>query len=186
MNPTGDAEAMRTRPLYLGLGSNQGDRYRNLLAALAALDLELDGVEHSAVYESPPWGVLDQPSFLNCCCRADWSGPPLELLRRIKVIEERLGRRPTRRWGERVIDIDILVIGDAVLALPELQVPHPQLARRRFVCQPLADLCPTLVVPGEAGTIQQLAERLAGSESLDLWRAGDLVQTDRGRGGGPA
>ena len=185
MAGSGSAEAMDPRPVYLGLGSNQGDRYGQLLAALELLEPELDDLVHSSVYESPPWGVVDQPSFLNLCCRGRWPGPPGELLRRVKAIEGRLGRRPTRRWGERLIDIDILVLGEAVVDTPDLQVPHPQLARRRFVCEPLAELCPQLVVPGLDKTVAELAEGLARAEPLELFRASTRVAADRSRDMGP-
>lgn len=177
---------MYPRPVYLGLGSNQGDRYGQLLAALELLESQLGDVVHSPVYESPPWGVVDQPSFLNCCCRGCWSGTPGELLRRVKAIEEQLGRRPTRRWGERLIDIDILVLGGAVVSTPDLQIPHPQLARRRFVCEPLADLCPQLVVPGLGKSVAELAASLARTEPLEPFRTRARVAADRRRGSEPA
>lgn len=186
MADSGSAEAMDPRPVYLGLGSNQGDRYGQLLAALELLEKELDDLVHSSVYESPPWGVVDQPSFLNCCCRGRWPGPASELLQRVKAIEKRLGRRPTRRWGERLIDIDILILGKAVVNSPDLQIPHPQLARRRFVCQPLADLCPQLVVPGLEKTVAELAEGLVRAEPLELFRERARVAADRSRGKGQA
>ena len=171
--------------MYLGLGANLGDRYGQLLGALGQLDALLGGVEHSAVYESPPWGVSDQPSFLNCCCRGRWAGTPHELLRQVKAIEERLGRRPTRRWGERLIDIDILVLGAAIVSAPDLQIPHPQLPRRRFVCRPLADLCPTLLVPGLGRTAEDLAAGLADTEALEVYRTSAQVAADRRRGPDP-
>ncbi len=170
---------MQSDLVYLGLGSNLGDRYRQLLAALKLLGPHLGGMEHSSVYESPPWGILDQPSFLNCCCSGRWEGRPQELLRKIKAIEARLGRRPTRRWGERLIDIDILILGDVVISTADLQIPHPQLANRRFVCRPLADLSPDLVVPGLGASVAALADRLAASESLNLWREREEVAADR-------
>lgn len=173
---------MDPRPVYLGLGSNQGDRYGQLLAALEMLESQLGDVVHSSVYESPPWGVVDQPSFLNCCCCGHWSGSPGELLRRVKAIEKRLGRRPARRWGERLIDIDILILGESVVSTPDLQVPHPQLARRRFVCEPLAELCPQLVVPGLGKTVSKLAEEIACTDPLEPFRSRALVAADRRRG----
>ncbi len=174
---------MDPRPVYLGLGSNQGDRYRQLLVALELLESLLGEVVHSPVYESPPWGVVDQPSFLNCCCSGHWSGTPGGLLKQVKAIEAQLGRRPTRRWGERLIDIDILIFGEEILSTPDLQIPHPQLARRRFVCEPLADLCPQLVVPGLGKTVTELAAGLAEAESLEPFRARARVAADRRRGG---
>ena len=170
---------MLSHTVYLGLGSNLGDRYRQLLTALKLLEPHLGEVAHSSVYESPPWGVLDQPSFLNCACRGRWDGPPRKLLRCIKSIEAQLGRRPTRRWGERFIDIDILILGESVIKTPELQIPHPQLANRRFACQPLADLCPHLLVPGLGESVSTLANKLAAAETLDVWREREHVTADR-------
>ena len=109
----------------------------------------------------------------------------MELLHRVKAIEHRLGRRPTRRWGERLIDIDILILGEAIVCTADLQIPHPQLARRRFVCEPLADLCPQLVVPGLGKSVAELAEGLASTEPLEPFRASDRVAIDRRRGREP-
>ena len=177
---------MDPRPVYLGLGGNLGDRYGQLLAALALLEAELGEIVPSSVYESPPWGVVDQPSFLNLCCRGRWSGTPGELLRVVKAIEAKLGRRPTRRWGERLIDIDILLLGDEIVSAPDLQIPHPELARRRFVCEPLAELCPQLVVPGLGRTVAELAADLAGTEKLELFRESAAAGAGRRRGGEPS
>ena len=90
--------------------------------------------------ETAPWGVTDQPSFLNQVLEADWQGTPRQLLRAAKQVEHEGGRRPTRRWGPRVIDVDILLFGDERVDLPDLVIPHPRIRERDFVMASLEEL----------------------------------------------
>ena len=132
--------------VYLGLGSNLGDRAGQL--ALARHLLEEAGLRllrGSSVIESEPWGVSEQPRFLNQVLEAEWDGSPEELLGLVKNVEHRAGRRPRRRWGAREIDVDILLFGDQRIDRADLQVPHPRMAERDFVLGPLAELRPDLV-----------------------------------------
>lgn len=136
---------------YLGLGSNVGDRAANLRAAADAL--EANGVEvvaRASLYETAPQGeVLDQPDFLNSALRIRTGLAPLELLDLCKRIERELGRDPSgRRHGPRPIDIDVLLVGDRTLAHERLTLPHPEIASRRFVLEPLLELDPDLTLPG--------------------------------------
>ena len=127
--------------VYLGLGSNLGSRARNLSAArrrLRAIGLRI--TRQSRVIETEPWGVADQPMFLNQVVEGEWSGTPRELLRAAKNVEREGGRRPTRRWGPRAIDVDILLFGDHDVAQPGLVVPHPRIAERPFVLESLREL----------------------------------------------
>jgi 2-amino-4-hydroxy-6-hydroxymethyldihydropteridine diphosphokinase len=94
----------------------------------------------SRVIETEPWGVSDQPSFLNQVVEAEWSGTPRQLLQVAKQVERDGGRRPTRRWGARVIDVDILLFGDQHIRLRDLVIPHPRMAERPFVFESLAEL----------------------------------------------
>ncbi len=135
----------------MGLGGNIGDRRGYLERALALL-AEEPGVEVVAVSsfrETDPVGYLDQPPFLNAACAVETELPPRELLERLLAIERRLGReRAGPRFGPRTIDLDLLLYGDAVVEEPDLTVPHPRLAERRFTLEPLAELDPALALPG--------------------------------------
>jgi len=154
--------------IYLGLGTNLGDRARNLHAAQAALPPQVEVLRASRVYETAPWGYSDQPRYLNQALQARTGLAPLDLLAYVKVIEARLGRKPSFRFGPRLIDIDILFYGDQVIDLPELIVPHPRLPERAFMLVPLAELKPGLRHPLLGLTVSQLAARVdtAGVEAL--------------------
>ena len=113
---------------YLGLGSNLGRRERNLSAARRRLRQKGARVmRQSRVIETEPWGVLEQPRFLNQVVEVDWKGSARQLLRAAKAVEREGGRTATRRWGPRVIDVDILLFGAEKISEPDLQVPHPRL-----------------------------------------------------------
>ncbi|MFQ5945447.1 MAG: 2-amino-4-hydroxy-6-hydroxymethyldihydropteridine diphosphokinase [Anaerolineae bacterium] len=124
----------------LSLGSNQGDRAAHLEGALQALDGLGTRTRTSRVYETEPVEVPDQPWFLNLVCEIETELAPHELLRAVKAIERRRGRRPGDRFGPRPIDIDILSYEGIVLEDPELILPHPRLAARAFVLVPLAEI----------------------------------------------
>jgi len=127
--------------VYLGLGSNLGSRSRNLSAARRRLrEKGVRIVRLGRVIETEPWGVTDQPRFLNQVLEARWDGTPRQLLRTAKQVEKEGGRRPARRWGPRVIDVDILLFGDERVDLPDLVIPHPRIGERSFVKQSLRDL----------------------------------------------
>jgi len=131
---------MMTR-VYLGLGSNLGPRRRNLSAARRRL--REGGVRirrRSTVIETEPWGVADQPRFLNQVVEAEWPGTARQLLRLAKDVERDGGRRPTRRWGPRVIDVDILLFGGDRIDQRDLVVPHPRISQRPFVIESLREL----------------------------------------------
>ncbi|HEY6072022.1 MAG TPA: 2-amino-4-hydroxy-6-hydroxymethyldihydropteridine diphosphokinase, partial [Anaerolineales bacterium] len=133
--------------VYLALGSNLGDRLLNLRAAVDALAPEVRVVAESSVYETPPWGYADQPAFLNMAVKAETDLSPRRLLRHLKGIESRLGRKPGIRYGPRLIDLDILFYDDLVLDEEALTIPHPRLHERAFVLVPLADVAPELKHP---------------------------------------
>jgi 2-amino-4-hydroxy-6-hydroxymethyldihydropteridine diphosphokinase len=126
---------------YLGLGSNLGRRERNLSAARRRLRQEGARIlRQSRVMETEPWGVLDQPRFLNQVVEVAWGGTARGLLRAAKAVEREGGRRPTRRWGPRVIDVDILLFGNEQVSAHDLQIPHPGIAERPFVIESLREL----------------------------------------------
>jgi 2-amino-4-hydroxy-6-hydroxymethyldihydropteridine diphosphokinase len=135
--------------VYVSLGSNLGDREGSLRDALVRLG-DLGTLRSSSIRETEPVGVTDQPKFLNAVAqlRPDGLGPR-ELLERLLQIERELGRDRTQeeRWGPRTIDLDLLLYGDEVIDEPGLTLPHPRLAERRFVLEPLHELAPDLVLP---------------------------------------
>ena len=144
--------------VYLGLGTNQGDRLANLQAASATLAPSVRLLQASPVYETEPWGFLDQPAFLNQALKAETELLPLDLLAYLKNLEAQLGRQPNFRYGPRLIDIDILLYDDLVLSLPGLEIPHPRLAERAFVLVPLVDLAPDLRYPGNGHSLVEMLE----------------------------
>lgn len=143
--------------VYLGLGSNLGDRDSHLRQALAALAPDVSVVLLSSVYDTAPVLVTEQPRFHNIVCACETTLAPLALLRYLKRIEARLGRTPGPRYGPRLIDIDILLYGQIVLDTPELTIPHARLAERAFVLIPLAEIAPALRHPALGATIAELA-----------------------------
>jgi 2-amino-4-hydroxy-6-hydroxymethyldihydropteridine diphosphokinase len=126
---------------YLGLGTNLGNRRRNLSAARRRLRQKgARIVRQSSVIETEPWGDADQPRFLNQVVEVDWTGTPRRLLATAKEVEREGGRKPTRRWGPRVIDVDILLFGDDHVSDGDLQIPHPGIKDRQFVRESLREL----------------------------------------------
>lgn len=145
---------------YLGLGANLGDRgaaLRQAAAALAAV-AGLTLVACSPVYETAPWGDLDQPDFLNAALAVDSELSPDDLLVAAQAVERGLGRRRDgRRWGPRTIDIDLLLYGGLLRPAPDPRLPHPRLHERAFALRPLVDLDPQLIVPGRGRAADLLA-----------------------------
>lgn len=167
--------------VYIGLGSNLGDRLASLRAALREI-AGLGAVEAvSAVYESEPVGSPDQPDFWNLVVRLRTAVPPLELLHRLKTSEHRLGRRPTFRYGPRSIDLDILLYGEVVLSTATLELPHPRLLERGFVLRPLAELDPTLTHPLTGERIVDRLARGSFERAVPLF-AGTVLLPDNDRG----
>ena len=139
---------MTPETVYLSLGSNLGDREDNLRQAVALLaGAGLESIRISSVYETAPRDLEDQPVFLNLAVEARSAFPPELLLARIRAIEDRLGRQRTQPKGPRTLDIDILLYGEHAVDLPHLEIPHPRMAERRFVLEPLAELAPGLKHP---------------------------------------
>jgi len=149
--------------VYLSLGSNLGDRegyLRNALQLLRAAGLDLKRV--SGIYETEPRDLTGQPLFLNLVSELETDRPPRDLLRIAQQVEEKLGRERIIEKGPRTIDIDILFHGDLILETVRLTIPHPRLAQRRFVLEPLAELAPGYVHPVLGKTIRELAAGVAG------------------------
>ena len=165
----------RVHTVFLGLGTNLGDRQRHLQQAIQGLSgrMRIDAL--SPVYATPPWGVVDQPDFLNLCLQARTALQPLELIHFVKQLETEIGRTQTIRWGPRVIDIDILLYDDLVFEAEQLVIPHPRLAERSFVVGPLADIAPELVHPVSGKTMRALA---AGLDLTGLKPAGVVLSLE--------
>lgn len=161
----GKEERAMKNTVYLGLGSNVGDRLANLQAALECLPPAVEILHQSPVYETAPWGYTQQADFLNLVVEGATEMEPLDLLYRVKACERDVGRRATFRYGPREIDIDILLYGDQVVDEIALKIPHPFLAQRAFTLRPLADLAPDLVIPPGDKTV---AEHLAALDQSGL------------------
>ena len=143
---------------YVALGSNLGDKEANLRRALELLEERgVEVVKTSSFICTEPYGVTDQPQFLNGVCEVRTSLVPLALLHTLLEIEQEMGRVRLRHWGERNIDLDLLLYEDVVMDTPELKLPHPDMQNRDFVLLPLAEIAPELVHPILQKSIEELS-----------------------------
>jgi len=146
--------------VFLGIGTNLGERERNLHEARAILSQRLEILKESSVYQTAPWGYLDQPAFLNQVIEAQTDLSSLNLLDFLKHTEKQLGRQANFRYGPRLIDLDILFYGNRIIQTPRLQIPHPRLVERAFVLVPMTEIAPDFVHPQNKQTIAQLLAAL--------------------------
>ena len=150
---------------YIALGSNLGDKEKNLRRALLLVTQQgVEVVRVSSFLSTEPYGVTDQPQFLNAVACVHTSLAPLALLDVLLATELAMGRVRLRHWGERNIDLDLLLYEDVVLDMPRLRLPHPDMQNRDFVLLPLAEIAPELKHPTLQKTIWELKENLKNRE----------------------
>ena len=157
--------------VYLGLGSNTGNRQDNLERALGFMSQRLQVAKVSSIYDTEPVGNANQPRFLNLVCQVYTRLTPTALLSLAKGIESKLGRTGKSN-DPRPIDIDILFYGDQVMETPELVIPHPRLAERAFVLIPLAEIAPDLTHPVSGKTIRELLCKVTETQGVLKWQNG--------------
>jgi len=148
--------------VFIGLGSNLGNRERNLNAALAALREEglIRPVRVSRFLATSPVGGPPQPDFLNAVAEAETDLPPEQVVQALLAVESRLGRVRTERWGPRIIDLDLLLYDQIILDRPDCVIPHPRMHERRFVLEPLCEIAPDAMHPVFSVAIRELLRRL--------------------------
>ena len=152
---------------YVGLGSNLRDREGVIADAVSALGShpDIEVLRVSSLRETEPWGPVEQPRFLNGAVALETTLEPRALLGVLLDVERRLGRVRQERWGPRTIDLDLLLYGDAVVDEPGLTVPHARLRERAFALEPLLELDPGLVVPGQGRASELLSTIAEGAEA---------------------
>jgi len=156
--------ALTAQLAYLSLGSNVGDRTANLRAAIARLESLGQVCAVSSFYETEPVDFTAQPWFVNCAIALETEMSPSRLLQALLELEREMGRRRTQSKGPRTIDLDILLFGEQVIDEPGLTIPHPALAQRRFVLEPLAEIAPGVLHPVLGKSIRQLRDALPAGQ----------------------
>ena len=155
--------------VYIGLGGNLGDREGNIRRAVERLSESVCVVQTSSLYETEPWGYLDQPMFLNMVCKCLTKLEPEELLVLCKRLESLAGREPSFKYGPRALDVDVLAYGDAAVETAELSIPHGMMHERAFVLAPLAEIAPQWRHPVLNRTASELLQQVDGKEGVRLW-----------------
>ncbi len=155
--------------IYLMLGTNVGNRLANLQIARALIEKRVGAIgAASQIYETQPWGVEDQPLFLNQALRISTEAGPQVLLKQLQEIETDMGLQKKRKWGERLIDLDILFYGQEIIAEQNLMIPHPLITERRFVLVPLAEIAPDFIHPVLQLRIRDLLDNCPDSLAVQI------------------
>jgi len=152
------------KDVYLSLGSNIGSKRENIKKALNLLDDDknVEVAHASSLYETKPWGYINQPNFYNCVSQINTNYEPIELLRLIQTIETKMGRIKNKKWGPRIIDIDIILFENIILDSNDLIIPHPWMEKRAFVLFPLMELDNKIMHPISKRGIAKLVEAVGG------------------------
>jgi len=160
---------MVKQEIYIGLGSNLGDRLANIRKAIELMKEEgIEIIKESSIYQTEPVGYKQQSWFLNSVVKGTTELSPRGIWKRLEKIEKLMGREKEIKWGPRIIDLDILFYGNKVLNGKELQIPHSELHKRRFVLVPLKEIAPKLVHPILNKTISELLRHLRDNSRVEL------------------
>lgn len=147
--------------VFIGIGSNLGKREKNCEVAICLLEKNsLEITERSSMIETEPWGITEQPKFINLAIKAKTDLGPGELLELLKKIESKAGRQPGTRWGPRAIDLDILFYDDLIFKTEDIEIPHPGIAEREFVLKPLAEIAQDKIHPVLQKSIKMLLDEI--------------------------
>ena len=157
---------MKQHIIFLGLGSNVGNKKQNLEKAIKKMGEKISMISVSKFYETEPWGYKDQDKFLNVAVSGKTKLTPMQLLNFVEQIEKEIGRIKRFKWGPREIDVDILFYDDFIYKNKFITIPHPFIQEREFVLKPLMDLDPNFVHPVFKKTVRQLCEKLSITTSL--------------------
>lgn len=164
---------MEAEIVFLGLGSNLGNRQKNLDLALDLLSKRMQVKKVSTIYETDPVGDTEQPRFLNLVCQIVTRLAPQEILTLAKGIELKLGRIPGKVNAPRLIDIDILLYGNTIMDSEKLTIPHPRLTERAFVLVPLSEIAPDAVHPVTGRTVRELLDAITEKQGVFRWESGE-------------
>jgi len=160
---------MVKQEIYVGIGSNLGDRLANIRKAIELMkEAEIEIIGGASIYEAEPFGYKEQGWFLNSVVKARTELSPGRLWKKLERIEKSMGREREIKWGPRIIDLDILFYGNKILNGRQLQIPHPELHKRRFVLVPLAEIAPRLVHPVFKKTVLELLRDLEDNSQVQL------------------
>ena len=160
---------MRKHDVFIGLGSNIGDRLASLREAILRLPTVMDIKKVSNLYVAAPLGYVRDDAFINCAVYGKTSYAPFDLLQELQSIEVMMGRHPGVRYGPRPIDLDILFYGSLEIDNPLLKIPHPEIPKRAFVLKPLAEIAPDLMHPVLYYTVQQLLQDADDASHVQLY-----------------
>jgi 2-amino-4-hydroxy-6-hydroxymethyldihydropteridine diphosphokinase len=162
---------VKINKIYLGLGSNLGNREENLQIAQRFIAEKFGTIiSLSSIYETAAWGLTEQNTFLNQVICIETKLPPIEVLQKVLEIEKFMGRIREQKWGARIIDIDILYYASKVILLPDLEIPHPFIQERRFVLVPLCEIAGEFIHPKFKQTNFELLEKCQDSGEINLFK----------------